>query len=101
MPSSFVHFAKLFVMKQYFSCLLLLISLCFFAVSCSDDEEGTEFLFDREIMEMNRHGEQPMSLRNEPAPNGPQFISAVGDDSISRFDSPKKKRSKNRGHKKK
>ena len=55
----------------------------------------------REIMEMNRHGEQPMSLRNEPVPNGPQFISAVGDDSISRFDSPKKKRSKNRGHKKK
>ena len=55
----------------------------------------------REIMEMNRHGEHPMSLRNEPVPTGPQFISAVGDDSISRFDSPKKKRSKNRGHKKK
>ena len=40
-------------MKQYFSCLLLLISLCFFAVSCSDEDEGTEFLFDREIMEMS------------------------------------------------
>lgn len=40
-------------MKQFFSCLLLLIPLCFFAVSCSDDDEGTEFLFDREIMEMS------------------------------------------------
>ena len=40
-------------MKQFFSCLLLLIPLCFFAVSCSDDDEGTEFLFDREIMELS------------------------------------------------
>ncbi len=49
----YAHFAKLVAMKQYFSSLLLLISLCFFAASCSDDDEGTEFLFDREIMELN------------------------------------------------
>ncbi len=48
-----------------------------------------------EIIMMNRNGVKPESLRTEPEPTGPQFISAVGDDSISRFDKPKK--SKNRG----
>jgi len=46
---------------------------------------------------MNRNGERPESLKFEPEPAGPQFISAVGDDSITRFDKPKKSKNKNRG----
>ena len=49
----------------------------------------------REIIMMNRNGEKPESLKMDVTPEGPQFISAVGDDSITRFDKPKK--SKNRG----
>jgi len=51
----------------------------------------------REIIMMNRNGERPESLKFEPEPAGPQFISAVGDDSITRFDKPKKSKNKNRG----
>ena len=51
----------------------------------------------REIIMMNRNGERPESLKFEPEPTGPQFISAVGDDSITRFDKPKKSKNKNRG----
>ena len=47
----------------------------------------------REIIKMNRNGIKPESLCDEPAPASPEFISAVGDDSISRFDSPKRKKS--------
>jgi cell fate regulator YaaT (PSP1 superfamily) len=50
----------------------------------------------REIIMMNRNGEKPESLKFEPEPIGPQFISAVGDDSITRFDKPKKSKGKNR-----
>ena len=50
----------------------------------------------REIIMMNRNGERPDSLKNDPEPLGPQFISAVGDDSITRFDKPKKQKSRNR-----
>ncbi len=50
----------------------------------------------REIIMMNRNGEKPESLKNDPEPIGPQFISAVGDDSITRFDKPKKSKNKNR-----
>ena len=50
----------------------------------------------REIIEMNRNGERPESLRTEPEPAAPEFVTAVGDDSISRFDAPKRKRSRNR-----
>ncbi len=50
----------------------------------------------REIIMMNRNGERPESLKFEPEPAGPQFISAVGDDSITRFDKPKKSKNKNR-----
>ncbi len=50
----------------------------------------------REIIMMNRNGEKPESLKFEPEPMGPQFISAVGDDSITRFDKPKKSKGKNR-----
>lgn len=48
----------------------------------------------REIIKMNRNGIKPDSLREEPAPAAPEFVSAVGDDSISRFDSPKHKKSR-------
>ncbi len=50
----------------------------------------------REIIMMNRNGQKPESLKSEPEPMGPQFISAVGDDSITRFDKPKKSRNKSR-----
>lgn len=53
----------------------------------------------RQIIMMNSNGQKPESLKSEPEPEGPQFVSAVGDDSITRFDKPKK--SKNRGSKKK
>lgn len=50
----------------------------------------------REIIKMNRNGIKPESLCEEPAPAAPEFISAVGDDSITRFDTPKKKKSHGR-----
>ena len=53
----------------------------------------------REIIMMNRNGEKPESLKYEPEPSMPQFISAVGDDSITRFDKPKKNKGRNRNRK--
>lgn len=54
-----------------------------------------------EVLKMNRNGVKPDSLKSEPEVVVPEFISAVGDDSISRFDAPKRgKRSgggRNRG----
>ncbi|MBP5521232.1 MAG: hypothetical protein J6X82_02290 [Bacteroidales bacterium] len=50
----------------------------------------------REILEMNRAGQKPESLRTEPEPYIPEFVTAVGDDSISRFDAPRRKRSRSR-----
>lgn len=50
----------------------------------------------RDIIEMNRAGEKPESLRTEPEPYIPEFVTAVGDDSISRFDAPRRKRKRNR-----
>ena len=54
----------------------------------------------REIIMMNRNGEKPESLKYEPEPSMPQFISAVGDDSITRFDKPKKNKNRNRNNRK-
>ena len=51
----------------------------------------------REIIQMNRNGQKPESLRTEPEPAMPEFVTSVGDDSISRFDAPKRKRKRNRG----
>jgi len=45
-----------------------------------------------EIIKMNRNGLKPESLKSEPELVAPEFISAVGDDSISRFDAPKRKK---------
>ena len=52
-----------------------------------------------EIIAMNRNGIKPESLRVEPEPEAPEFITAVGDDSISRFDAPKRRKSHGRGRK--
>ena len=49
----------------------------------------------REVIKMNRNGIRPESLKTEPEPEIPEFITAVGDDSITRFDTPKRKKSKN------
>ena len=49
-----------------------------------------------DILEMNRAGERPESLKTEPEPAAPEFVTAVGDDSISRFDAPRRKRSRNK-----
>lgn len=46
----------------------------------------------RDIIRMNRNGEKPESLKTEPAPEMPEFVTAVGDDSITRFDTPNKKK---------
>lgn len=46
----------------------------------------------REIIKMNRNGVKPESLREEPEHRSPEFVTAVGDDSISRFDSPRRGR---------
>ena len=57
----------------------------------------------RRVQKMNREGIKPDSLRPDMAPAAPEFVSAVGDDSISRFDKPKrpkkKKKSNNNHHK--
>ena len=53
----------------------------------------------REIIKMNRNGIKPESLKEEEAPAKPEFRSAVGDDSISRFDNaPRKKKKKKHGN---
>lgn len=49
----------------------------------------------KEIQKMNRNGIRPVSLIPDVELSSPEFITAVGEGSISRFDSPKKKR-KNR-----
>ena len=53
-----------------------------------------------EIIRMNRNGIKPESLKSEPEPSAPEFVSAVGDDSISRFDSPKRKKKRNKNRRK-
>lgn len=53
-----------------------------------------------EIIKMNRNGIRPESLKTEPEPDRPEFISAVGDDSISRFDNinnKKRRTARNKG----
>ena len=52
----------------------------------------------REIQALNRRGEKPATLRQEEV-SAPEFVTAVGDDAINRFDpEKKKKRRKNRKH---
>ena len=57
----------------------------------------------REIIIMNRNGQKPETLLPDAEPTAPEFVTAVGDDSISRFDEARKKkrRNKNRNNKNK
>ncbi|MCF0176098.1 MAG: hypothetical protein HUJ94_04615 [Bacteroidales bacterium] len=48
----------------------------------------------REIIRLNRNGVRPESLKSEPEISAPEFVTAVGDDSISRFDEARKKKHK-------
>ena len=50
----------------------------------------------KEIIAMNRNGVKPESLKTEPDVTAPEFVSAVGDDSITRFDETRKKKKRQR-----
>ena len=50
-----------------------------------------------EIIKMNRNGIRPESLKAGLTPEAPEFVTAVGDDSISRFDEARKKRRRKGG----
>ena len=54
-----------------------------------------------DIIRMNRNGEKPASLKDDEAPVAPEFVTAVGDDAINRFDEARKrkKKKKSRGGK--
>jgi hypothetical protein len=43
---------------------------------------------------MNRNGERPESLKNDSEPVAPEFVTAVGDDAINRFDEARKRKKK-------
>ena len=49
----------------------------------------------RDIQAMNRRGEKPETLKQEVV-TAPEFIDAVGDDAINRFDPEKRKKRRNR-----
>ena len=57
-----------------------------------------------DIIRMNRNGEKPASLKDDSEPVAPEFVTAVGDDAINRFDEArkrkKKKKSRSGGQKK-
>ncbi len=50
----------------------------------------------KEIIRMNRRGQKAPSLKGDKEEKAPEFKSAVGEDSITRFDESKKKRFKKR-----
>ncbi len=54
-----------------------------------------------EIIRMNRNGQKPESLKSDEVAASPEFVTAVGDDAINRFDdakkNKKKKKSRNSG----
>lgn len=52
----------------------------------------------REIIELNKKGIRPESLKSEPEPSAPEFVTSVGDDSISRFDDSHKRRKKKKNN---
>ena len=47
-----------------------------------------------EIIKMNRRGEKPASLKSDDVPSAPEFVTAVGDDAINRFDEARKRKKK-------
>lgn len=52
-----------------------------------------------DIIKMNRRGQKPESLKVDTAPAAPEFVTAVGDDAINRFDEAKKRKKKKRSGK--
>jgi hypothetical protein len=47
-----------------------------------------------DIIRMNRNGEKPESLKMDSEPVAPEFVTAVGDDAINRFDEARKRKKK-------
>jgi hypothetical protein len=47
-----------------------------------------------DIIRMNRNGEKPSSLKDDASPVAPEFVTAVGDDAINRFDEARKRKKK-------
>ena len=47
-----------------------------------------------DIIRMNRRGEKPASLKSDDVPSAPEFVTAVGDDAINRFDEARKRKKK-------
>ena len=47
-----------------------------------------------DIIKMNRRGEKPESLKVDDVPAAPEFVPAVGDDAINRFDEARKRKMK-------
>ncbi len=53
----------------------------------------------KEIIAMNRKGQRPETIKSEPVNEEPEFVTSVGDDSITRFDDKKNpKRKKHHRH---
>ena len=52
-----------------------------------------------DIIRMNRNGEKPASLKDDSAPAAPEFVTAVGDDAINRFDEARKRKKKTKSGK--
>ena len=50
----------------------------------------------REVIKMNRNGLKPESLRSDQDISTPEFVTAVGEGSISRFDKPSRKKRRNK-----
>ena len=51
-----------------------------------------------DVIRMNRNGQKPESLKADSAPAAPEFVTAVGDDSITRFDEARKRKKKKRNN---
>ena len=47
-----------------------------------------------DIIRMNREGVKPSSLKDDMEPVAPEFVTAVGDDAINRFDEARKRKKK-------
>jgi hypothetical protein len=54
-----------------------------------------------DIIRMNRNGEKPASLKDDSTPSSPEFVTAVGDDAINRFDEARKRKKKKKSGAKK
>ena len=54
-----------------------------------------------DIIKMNRNGQKPESLKSDTTPAAPEFVTAVGDDAINRFDEARKRKKKKRNNRNK